>query len=274
MRAVSALVFCLPALLTWAACGGAAEDAEEEPAPCTRLFGQPSNHTGLGEDRCAAECECGEQPWSPPNYTASDIEDLRAFRLAGPPKGLAANPYESPVPLAASEGTVCAVRFELEGDQVYQLVTYPTEEQARLDGAYPTHRGPCGLCSSLQNLAVYMEHTDLTEPVRQCGIDGIVSGAEANIECLRAIGFDFPCAQIWYFNTLNTRTHCLDLCLAALDAPHHLDDGSLNPCLQCDEDISGPIFKAIAGRTRRNSGLASGLCRPCASVYRVEHRYR
>jgi len=37
--------------------------------------------------------------------------------------------------------------------------------------------------------------------------------------------------------------------------------------------VSGPVFKAVAGRTRRNSGLASALCRPCESVYPLEHVY-
>ena len=54
---------------------------------------------------------------------------------------------------------------------------------------------------------------------------------------------------------------------------YHTPDGALNPCIQCDEDESGPVFKAVAGRTRRNSGLASALCRPCESVASVTHQY-
>ena len=66
---------------------------------------------------------------------------------------------------------------------------------------------------------------------------------------------------------------CLDVCLAELENPNHQEDGSLNPCIQCDEDESGPVFKAVSGRTRRNSGLPSALCRPCDSIYRVDHDY-
>jgi hypothetical protein len=61
------------------------------------------------------------------------------------------------------------------------------------------------------------------------------------------------------------------VCIALLDDPYHEPDGALNACLQCDEDESGPVFKAVAGRTRRNSGLATALCRPCETVWRVEH---
>ena len=38
----------------------------------------------------------------------------------------------------------------------------------------------------------------------------MVSGEEANIECLMDIGFDLPCAQIWHYNTENTREICLE----------------------------------------------------------------
>jgi hypothetical protein len=43
--------------------------------------------------------------------------------------------------------------------------------------------------------------------------------------------------------------------------------------LQCDEDRSGAVFKAIAGRTRRNSGLPSAICRPCSTVTPLVHVY-
>jgi hypothetical protein len=38
-------------------------------------------------------------------------------------------------------------------------------------------------------------------------------------------------------------------------------DGRPNASLQCDEDRSGPVFKATAGRTRRNSGIRSSIPR-------------
>ena len=69
--------------------------------------------------------------------------------------------------------------------------------------------------------------------------------------------------------------HCREICLnSMLDAePYNQEDGSLNQCLQCDEDVSGAVFKAMAGRTRRNSGLASAICRPCDTVWRIQHNY-
>ncbi len=50
-------------------------------------------------------------------------------------------------------------------------------------------------------------------------------------------------------------------------------DGALNDCLQCDEDHSGPVFKATAGRTRRNSGIRSSIPRPDDEIAPVVHDY-
>jgi hypothetical protein len=49
--------------------------------------------------------------------------------------------------------------------------------------------------------------------------------------------------------------------LAEPDSPYNLPDGTLNPCLQCDRDESGEVFKAVAGRTRRDTGVPNAICR-------------
>lgn len=234
------------------------------------LFGTPSSNTGLDGDQCAASCACEETSFTSPAYTDVDVEHLNSFILVDGPDILSEDPYQSSPDLEPNNAQFCSVLPLSEPNQ-YRLVNYGTESAAAADGAVVTHRGECGQCSSLQNLAVYMANPDLTDPVRNCGIEGIVAGEEANIECLMEIGFDLPCAQIWYFNTQNTRTICLDVCLESLDATHHKEDGSLNDCIQCDEDNSGPVFKTVSGRTRRNSGLPSALCRPCETVYPLDH---
>lgn len=66
---------------------------------------------------------------------------------------------------------------------------------------------------------------------------------------------------------------CLQPCLASFTDPYNQPDGTLNPCLACDEMKSGPVFKAVAGRTRRNSGLPNAICRPCAEVQPLVHAY-
>jgi hypothetical protein len=262
-------------------CEGSAHDlvgpdvllADVSATPCEILFGQPTETTGLGPDACAPSCACGVAPWTPLSYGEDWVADLGEWTFSNPPALVPSDPYKEPAPEPAVAGSVCAARFEQDEAGSYRLDTFSTVEAATAAGAVVTHAGACGLCSSLQNLAVYMGQPDLTDPVRQCGLEGLLGSPEDNIACLETIGFDGPCAQIWYFNTNNTRTHCLEVCMAALDEPHHMEDGNLNPCIQCDEDVSGPVFKAVAGRTRRNSGLASALCRPCESVYPLEHVY-
>lgn len=246
-----------------------ADSSSSGTAECTALYGRPNENTGLSADQCGPACPCLDG-WQAPEYTDADIDALEALQPSTIFEPLGADPYATPEDFPLDEASVCAV--VVSGDD-YTLETFPDDAAAEAAGAQVTHDGACGLCSPLQDLAVYMRQGDLTEPVRACGLMGLSGGEEAQLQCLRELGFTEPCAQIWGYNTTHTRTMCLQTCLDLLDAPYHEPDGSLNACLQCDEDLSGPVFKAVAGRTRRNTGLASALCRPCDQVRRVVHRY-
>jgi hypothetical protein len=251
------------------------DDAQRAPAMCSgnQLFGRPNATTGLDSEQCTPFCaDCGEQGFEARTFSTAEIEQLRAWRLAEPFAEITSDPYleESP---EIPPFSVCGLQIDPQQSLTYRLQTFTSTEEAVAAGAEVTHGGVCGVCSTLENLAVYVQNEDLTAPVRQCGLDGISNGKDANIACLQELGFDLPCAQIWYFNTENTRNSCFEPCIAALNEAYHLPDGSLNACLQCDEENSGPIFKAIAGRTRRNSGLANALCRPCSEVMPLQHTY-
>lgn len=240
-------------------------------AMCVALFGRPTDASGLSDAECTPECPCLDG-WVAPTYDADDVARLRGFTLLDPPAPLDDNPYEDPDGIdSVGPETVCAVM--LEGPQSYRLESFESAAAASDAGGQVSHAGGCGRCSPLADLAVYIEQPDLTEPVRACALLGLAQGADAVLDCLLDLGFTTPCAQIWQFNATNTSSACLDVCLDAVDEPYHLPDGSLNACLQCDEDMSGPVFKAIAGRTRRNTGLASALCRPCDQVQRIVHDY-
>lgn len=240
----------------------------EEPV----LFGTPSEATGLDSSECRPACStCGDGPWLQPTYTAADFADWQAWILTNPPVPLSADPYLSPAPAAPDPNAVCAVLLSSDGS--YQLKNYDSPAKAHADGAEVTHFGVCGNCSSLADLVVYASTPDLTAPVRDCGMANLSGTVEDLTACIQAIGFTPVCASIWAYNTLHTRDACLNECMAALNEPYNEPDGSLNPCLQCDEDQSGAVFKAIAGRTRRNTGLASSICRPCSEVRPLEHRY-
>eukprot|EP00510_Aplanochytrium_minuta_P006137 CAMPEP_0184014094 /NCGR_PEP_ID=MMETSP0954-20121128/5433_1 /TAXON_ID=627963 /ORGANISM="Aplanochytrium sp, Strain PBS07" /LENGTH=426 /DNA_ID=CAMNT_0026294467 /DNA_START=182 /DNA_END=1462 /DNA_ORIENTATION=- len=168
-----------------------------------------------------------------------------------------------------------------------------------------THETPCGACSDLENLATYLSVTDLTNPVRSCGFKLI----ERNqIECLEDVGFRDHCTWIWKHNTANTKRTsgnggCFGVCLLYVNADNIEESGTdnycdpdrcensinggpacsddqwqngpyrLNPCLQCDECRSGPLFQKVAGRTRRDSGIPSAIPRPPEDVVRLTHVY-
>jgi hypothetical protein len=79
---------------------------------------------------------------------------------------------------------------------------------------------------------------------------------------------------MWVYNSLNTNKFCTSTCLPLLNTPANgpPPDCVLNDCIQCDVDNSEPVFLAYAGRTRRDSGLLSGILRRCRDLVQVEHR--
>jgi hypothetical protein len=190
------------------------------------------------------------------------------------PVGIKTDPYltwGAKQPPLLPAGTLCGVRFE--PDRVhYRIATFASKVTAGNGGYAVTHYGACGTCSTLQDLAVYLEKPDLTAPVRRCGMMWEESSA---LECLEALGFSTPCARTWLYNVENTRRHCFSVCMWSWiedEAPTRAD-GRLNDCLQCDEDRSGPVFKATAGRTRRNSGIRSSIPRFKDEIAPLVHDY-
>lgn len=119
---------------------------------------------------------------------------------------------------------------------------------------------------------IIFEFTYLTGPVRSCGARTIPALVR---RCLYGLGFTSACVDIWEDNIYNTRSNCFWKCVKswASGEPYNKPDGSLNDCLQCDEDKSGPVFKYFSGRTRRNSGIESAIHRPGSQVYPMEHCY-
>lgn len=184
---------------------------------------------------------------------------------------LSDNPYEKPLPKAKANA-VCAIHFE--DDKIgYHTKTYADKTSAEKKHGIVTHMGPCGTCSSLQDLAVYLEKPDLTKPGKKCAMLSWLKSA--SVLCFKRIGFSEPCAETWYYNAKNTVKECFWTCIGSFlrFQPSNLDDGSLNACLKCDEEKSGPVFKQVAGRTRRNSGINSSIGRSEAEIAPIIHNY-
>lgn len=262
------------AALVLAACSDAPDATGPEPPlpdpTCEGFYGAPNESTGLSGDVCFPRIE-GEETWEPRAWDEASLAELRSWVLENPPGILTEDPYLATPGLRPDESAACAVI--VTGERTYRLETFPSAGAAERAGGIVTHGIGCGACSALTDLAAYVETPDQTAPVRQCTIDNLGRTVEDLAACIRAaVGFSPPCARIWAYNALNDSRECLDVCLAELDSPYNRQDGSLNPCLQCDEDVSGPVFKALAGRTRRSSGLPAAICRPCELVWRVNRR--
>ncbi len=242
---------------------------KEESLPSCEgsMFGTPVENTGLDETFCKPSCECLD--FDSRTFSETEILALRDWNINTPMAEILTNPYEETVP--ESNPMVCAIIIEDLANRIYSLGNFPDEATAEAANAIVTHHDACGLCSTLTDFAVYAENRDIGDAVRACGLNTILQPFDNLVECIESLGFTKPCAQIWAYNTLNTREHCFIPCIS--NTTYHNTDGTLSECLQCDEDISGPIFKAVAGRTRRNTGLASSICRFCEEVKPVEHNY-
>jgi len=191
------------------------------------------------------------------------------------------DPYLDPSnpPVDPDTEGVCAMKWSDQidpstGHKKYWLKNFTSLAESQEEEFTVTHAGHCGTCSTLQDLGVYIRQ-NLTDDTRMCGFLGSVSHLLMR-DCLLALGFSMPCVTIWEFNIINTKRECLEVCLLSYitGEPNNKPDGSLNDCLQCDEDKSGPNFKYFSGRTRRNSGIPSAINRPDDQVYDMEHCYR
>jgi hypothetical protein len=194
-----------------------------------------------------------------------------------------ADPYHAALASRVSEAveqsreTVCAVKFLDDPRTGYTLKTFPSRRRALSKGYIITHTNHCGACSTLQDLAVYIEKPDLTAPTRRCAK---MLGLQRSADCMQEVGFTRACAEVWAYNGKNTRSQCLGRCVREYGLWNILrgryesdnqEDGSLNDCLLCDETESGPGFKYGAGRTRRNSGLRSSIQRGEDEISDVDH---
>ena len=241
---------------------------------------------------------------------------LRSVNFSNP--SITNSPYPSATSydVAIDVNADCYVVFRDPDRTKYDLITASSPDTilGELEndfGIFETHQTPCGACSNLQDLAVYLESPDLTNPVRLCGFTSFLSG-QINLQCLQTtLGFSLECATVWLHNTQHTRDNCFLPCILLLLSPNNIPGGGglidfnpcepatennqngcentinhqpvcsafqyesgryrLNACLQCDECNSGPLFQRIAGRTRRGSGIKSGIDRPDIPIF--NHNY-
>jgi len=133
----------------------------------------------------------------------------------------------------------CYVVYPNATDRLtYELRNLNKQTVKEYEGrAFLTHTGACGVCSTLDDLAVYIETPDLTTPVRKCALqlfEPLIMG------CLKNLGFTHECSRIWFWNAKNTRKlhvqgGCFGTCFARILADNNSPSGSYNPCQPLDE---------------------------------------
>jgi len=186
---------------------------------------------------------------------------------------------EPPQELRGEEGAVCAFRYEYDESiedscpVSYSHESVASKEEAEAQGLVVTHYGACGVCSSAQDLAIFMDNPDLTAEGTECGIAYILKGFDSAVECYQNVGFSLPCAILWTYDSANTQKKCSDTCITKPSRPNNGDPPScpLDVCLECNEIENGPVFAGLGGRTRRNSGLLSMIVRPCSQLLELSH---
>ena len=215
--------------------------------------------------------------WIPPTYNNTVVEAFHKKILLNKYEEVKVDPYSINNYNTTHVG-YCGVLYNNSKREFYTLKNFSTVNELLKNNAFLTHKGSCGRCSTLQDLSVYMKFHNLTAPVRRCGVKGFIN-KKWNVKCLMNLGLTLPCAQIWYYNSRNTRKNCLKPCLKDWKEPYNIPNEracpncTLNSCLACDEKISGPIFKKVAARTRRDSGLTSAIWRPLSSIAEITHYY-
>lgn len=178
-----------------------------------------------------------------------------------------------------NDSSVCALKFIDSNKRRYSLRTFRNKQLALKAGFKVTHQYKCGTCSTLKDLAVYMAKPDLTEPAKTCTKKLTLNKMKKCYE--EKIGFSPLCAEMWSYNSKNTKKRCAITCMKHyglfnvlannMNSENTDSTGKLNPCIACDENKSGPGFKYGAGRTRRASVLLSAINRSSDEIYEVDH---
>jgi hypothetical protein len=147
------------------------------------------------------------------------------------------------------------------------FVTYPSPEEAKAHGMTVAHCGPCADCSNMEDTKtlVMTRHT-ITKDAKKCSLTAVLGSTDELDECLEdRIGFTDKCRTCWVENMECDVESCLFTCMKTLFTGMLRSNnvvgikGSLNHCLQCDEQRCGTPFITCSGASRRRLGIHSDI---------------
>jgi hypothetical protein len=178
---------------------------------------------------------------------------------------------------------VCAFVFENVGSgklsnctaRRYSMQTFATESKVPANASI-THQGPCGVCSSAQDLAARMKtlktfHAEIATCQTVYSVLG--KSFSALVSCLEQAGFTVECATLWAHFAATELDVCSSKCQGISGEPSsgNAPECALPDCLQCTADAFGTDMDRFAGRTMPNSGIIETVARPCPLIYPVVH---
>jgi len=108
----------------------------------------------------------------------------------------------------------------------YRIKTYPSRADAKIAGGWVTHVGHCGVCSTVQDLAVYanIDFVGVTSPGHFCRRQAATS-FENGLSCYQGLGMTQDCARIWSDTSWNTASNCFGSCVLDPTLPVFGGDG-------------------------------------------------
>jgi hypothetical protein len=183
------------------------------------------------------------------------------------------------LPKEERDQQVCGFKFSDQHNKKYKLKSFANAEEARREGYLVTHQYHCGACSSLYDLAIYLEKRNMVNNGRKCARRFIANKSK---DChIKRIGLSPICAEAWAYNAIMTRKRCKNICIKEYGLINTIfnkfpdeyvnEDGSLKPCILCDELKSGGGYRYSSGRTRRSSGIKSGIQRNPDDLFFIDY---
>ena len=168
--------------------------------------------------------------------------------------------------------SVCGIHYEDSYCTSYKLRTYPNQDLALEEGAFVTHVGPCGVCSTTQDLAALLSNVDMTTASENCEVKS-AAGQSKGRQCFEGLGLSSSCANMWAHAARQNERHCAVKCVVSDLRDIAYQGGaptcSLNACLRCNADHSQGTFEKFAGRTSQSSGVLSSIAQPCSDLAHI-----
>jgi len=182
-----------------------------------------------------------------------------------------------------NDSYVCALDYQNDANDRFSdsyLTRSVLLADALRDGLVITHGGTCGVCSTTQDLAVYLSD-DLTAVGTQCFEEylktyrcddqDVAAKEEFMLGCWARLTQLTPdCLKIWAFDTIAAGCGECSLLCSTMKSPHFNKPSwpyKLHDCLECDHQHFDLTFTRFTGRTRRRSGLLCEVIRKCDDIF-------